>query len=165
MENREGDSVKEPVRQLPDAISRQLLVIKGRSGIQLKPLDEYLVRNQAQFGKGTDDYLAMVEVHQRNIDADHLLGIHEEIRKRYMITVDGVETEFLEAQPTVKNVWVGQYVKLLTPEEAATTEYAGSTALKWATINGKPPEMVVKANNGFFYPATRSDIVIPSKRF
>ena len=162
--NREGLLTNESVRKLPDAISRQLLIVKGRSGLLTEDLNDDLVENQARFGKGTDDYLAMAEAHQLNAGGD-VLGIHEEVRRRRIVTVGGVETEFIEADPKVKNIWVGKYVKLLTPEEAAETPYAGQTALKWATINGKSPEMVVKANNGYFYPATKNDIAISSKRF
>lgn len=164
-EHREDVVANESVRKLPDAISRQLLVIKGRSGLQLQEFDKGLVKNQADFGKGTDNYVAMAEVHQHNVGGDDVLGVHEEVRKSRMVTVDGVETVFVEAAPMVKNIWVGKHVKLLTPTEAAEYPYAGQTALKWATVNGQSPEMVVKASNGYFYPATKNDIVMPSERF
>lgn len=153
---------EETARVLPDGVKRQLITVKGRSGLLLQDLENWVVENQAQFGRGEDDYVAMVEAHQNTNMGIHskILGVREEVRKRRQLLVDGVETEFVEATPEVKNVWVGPYVKLLTPEEAAKTDYAGQTALKWATINKVEPEMVVKANDAFFYPATRNDVVI-----
>lgn len=154
---------QERVRILPDAINRRLLVVKDRSGLQLQDLDETLVGNQAHFGRGTDDYVSMVEVHETN-RLTRVLGVREEVRKVRMVIVDGVETEFLERSPKVRNIWVGDYVKLFTPNEAAKIPYAGQTALKWAIINGISPEMVVKANNGLFYPATKNDIVMSNSK-
>jgi ribosomal protein L19 len=162
----EGSVARESLRKLPDSITRQLLIVKGRSGLQLQNFDNFLVRNQAQFGRGTDDYVSMVKIHQNSgelIDAK-VLGVREEVRKRRMVIEDGVETEFAEAKPRIRNIWVGEYAKLITPDEAAKTEYDGQTALKWATINGILPEMVAKASNGYFYPATKNDVVMSPKK-
>lgn len=156
----------ESLRKLPDSITRQLLIVKGRSGLQLQNFDDWLVRNQAQFGKGTDDYVSMVQVHQNSgslIDTK-ILGVKEEVKKRRMAIEDGIETEFVERTPRVRNIWVGEYAKLFTPDEAAKTAFAGKTALNWATINGVVPEMVAKASDGFFYPATRNDVVMSPKK-
>src|SRR3990167_1742619 len=156
---------QEAARLLSDQVTRQLILIRGRSGPLTQDFDDWVVRNQARFGRDTDDYVAMVTAHQNtNIVLDaKVLGIREEVRKRCIATVDGQETEFVEATPFVRNIWVGEHVKLLTPEEAAKTPYSGQTALYWATVNKIVPEMVVRANNGYFYPATKNDIVMSDK--
>lgn len=109
----------------------------------------------------------MVEAHQ-NTNAglsDKVLGIKEEVRKRRMVIgEDGTETEFIEANSKVRNVWVGQYVELMTPKKAANTPFSGQNALYWATVNKVVPEMVVKASNGYFYPATKNDVVMHPKK-
>lgn len=156
---------QEAVRLLPDQVTRQLILIRGRSGPLTQDFDDWVVRNQARVGRDTDDYVAMVIAHQNtNIGLDaKVLGIHEEVRKRCMVTVDGQETEFIEAVPLVRNIWVGEHVKLLTPEEAAKTSYSGQTALYWAMGQGGVPEMIVRADNGYYYPATKNDIVMLDK--
>lgn len=154
---------QEIAKMLPDTIRRQLIVVRGRSGLLLEDFRDWVVRNQAQFGKGNDDYASMVKAHENtnnSSDGAKILGVHEEVRRTCRILIDGKQTEFVEANPSVRNVWVGKYVKLLNADGAANTEYAGSTALKWATNNGIVPEMVVRASNGYFYPATKKDIVI-----
>jgi len=164
--DREITGGQEITKMLPDVITRQLIVIRGRSGLLLEDLNEGLVKNQAQFGKGTDDYVSMVKVHEYNLKepGGTILGVHEEVRRRCAVPIDGVYTEFVESVPHVKNIWVGENVKLITPDEAAKWEYSGSTALKWATINGVTPERVVRASNGYFYPATNNDIVVSGKK-
>lgn len=162
----ETTSQTEVAKPLADQVTRQLILIKGRSGLLIQDMDAWVVKNQAQFGRGTDNYEGMVQAHQNtNVGLEaKVLGIHEEVRKRRTISVGGQETEFVEATPQVKNVWVGQYVKLMTPEEAAKTPFGGQNALSWATVNKVSPEMVVKASNGYFYPATKNDIVVaPTK--
>ncbi|MCL5434823.1 MAG: hypothetical protein M1405_00340 [Patescibacteria group bacterium] len=157
----------ESVEVLPPEIKRELLVVRGRSGLLIEPLDESLVANQGQFGKDTGDYASMVIVHQNNsmpgsTGTERFLGIHEEIRRKVRVAIDGKSTDFLEAVPESRNIWVGDYVKLFTPEEAAKMEYAGRKALDWAQSGGKAPEMVAKASDGYFYPATGKDIVVPA---
>ena len=157
----------ERARKLPDAISRQLIVIRGRSGLLFEDFNEGLVENQARFGRGTDDYVSMVKMHKNfnnSLDGANILGVREEVGKKCAVSIDGEEIEFVEAKPLVKNIWVGEHVRLLTPEEAAKWEYSGSTALEWATIEGVVPERVVRANNGYFYPATKNDIVMSGKK-
>lgn len=156
---------QEAVRLLPDQVTRQLILVRGRSGPLTQDLDDGVVRNQAKFERGTDDYVAMVTAHQNtNIGLDaKVLGIREEVRKRCIVAVDGQETEFVEATPFVRNIWVGEHVKLLTPEEAAKTPYSGQTALYWAMGQGGVPEMIVRADNGYYYPATKDDIVMLDK--
>lgn len=63
----------------------------------------------------------------------------------------------------MRNVWVGENTQLLTPEVAKKRLLGGQTALDWATHNGVDPEMVVRANNGHFYPASTNDIVMSDK--
>lgn len=164
-ELREATGQQEVAKPLPDKVTRQLILIKGRSGLLIQDMEAWVVDNQAKFGRGIEDYEGMVHAHQNtNVGLEaKVLGIHEEVRKRRTISVGGQETEFVEATPQVKNVWVGQYVKLMTPEEAAKTPFGGQNALSWATVNKVTPEMVVKANNGYFYPATKNDVVISSK--
>ncbi len=165
-EKAEGPVASESLRKLPDSITRQLLIVKGRSGLQLQNFDNFVVRNQAQFGRGTDDYVSMVKIHQNSgelIDAK-VLGVREEVRKRRMAIEDGIEIEFVEANPSVRNIWVGEHARLLTPDEASKTDYAGQTALKWATVNRVLPEMVAKASDGYFYPATKNDVVMSPKK-
>lgn len=145
---------------LPNYVGRKLMVIRGRSGMLLEEFNSGVVANQAMFGRNEDDHLAMVRAHSNVGIADYVLGVHEEVRRRLTVILDNEEIEFMEANPFVRNIWVGDYVKLYTPEVADTMEYAGRTALKWATVNGRVPEMVVKAVNGYFYPATRNDITI-----
>lgn len=162
----EGTSIVEGARLLPEEIRRQLIVVRGRSGLLFEDFDNWLVENQAKFGKGTDDYVAMVQVHDSSKmgPGEKVLGIHEEVSKRCTVVIDGKETEFVEANPQIRNIWVGEYANLLTPEEAANTPYSGRTALDWATQGGKTPEMIIRANNGYFYPATKNDVVMSDKR-
>lgn len=158
----ETSSSVEGARLLPDSVTRQLIVVRGRSWLLYEDFDDLLVENQAKFGKGTDNYVAMV--HGGKIGSgEYILGIHEETSKRCIVMIDGIETEFVEANPQARNIWVGEYAKLLTPEEAQKTPYGGRTALDWATWGGKTPEMVVRASNGYFYPATSNDEVISAK--
>ncbi len=161
--------ISEPLRKLPDSITRSLLITTGRNGLQQRGFDGWIAQNQTPFRPEADDYyLAMVAAHQGSMviptDA-RILGIREEVTRRCMVIEDGTETEFVEASPIARNIWVGdKHVRLLTPDEAAKIDYSSQTALKWATINGVVPEMVVKANNGYFYPATKNDIVISPQK-
>jgi hypothetical protein len=154
---------------LTPEIKRQLIVVKPRMGPLLVDFNPIVVENQAEFGRDTSDYETMVVAHGNCITEeisieDKILGVREETRKAANILIDGRETKFVEAEPSVRNIWVGRHVKLYTPEDAAKYDYGGQTALRWATRSGVVPEMVVKASNGYFYPATKNDIVVTSDR-
>lgn len=108
----------------------------------------------------------MVEAHQRQMSREtfvHVLGVHEEMRKVCTIVVEGTEMEMVALNPTARTIWVGIHVKLMTPEEAEKISRAGKNGLILATFNGVVPEMVVQADNGSFYPATKNDIVMSSE--
>lgn len=156
----ETRSLQEGPRFLPDGVYRQLIIIKGRSGPLLRDYDKGVMRNLEWMDHGPDDFGSIVRGHQNTDSTIKVLGIYEEIRKRCVVVVDGVDTEFHEATPKYKNIWVGEHVKLLTPEEAAETHYGGRTALDWASQGGPKPKMVVRANDGYFYPANVNDVVI-----
>src|SRR3989338_1958965 len=73
----------EHVEILSAEVRRTLLLIRGRSGLLEEPLNEFIVANQRQFGRDTDDYASMVLAHQTNTfpgskENEIYLGIHEE---------------------------------------------------------------------------------------
>lgn len=174
MEKRYGSTAKESVEKLPDSITRQVLVSKGHVGsvLELRKLWDWDFH--PPFSIESDSYYldALVQLknnmpHPYLLAGDVVLGIREEVRKRRTIILeDGANTEFIEAEPQVRNVWVGNKgIGLYTPDEAAKINYMDDkTALEWATINGNgvDPEMVVQANDGYFHPATKNDIVLVS---
>lgn len=149
--------------ELPPRVDRKLLGTKGRSGLLLHDMDEWRVRNQAQFGRDTSDYVSMVLAHRGMSGLDDILGIQEETRRMFQVKMGREQLEVMEALPFIRNIWVGEHVKLLTPEQAAEYPHGGQTALRWATINGQVPEMVARASNGYFYPATRDDIALSDR--
>jgi hypothetical protein len=157
------------IKRIPEMVTRKLLIVEGRSEIKQADYDPFLVRNQAQFGKGEDDYAAMVQVHQNNMSVlnSHVLGVTEQKREAFkQVAPDGTKKTFIEDPPRTVNYWVGEHVKLLTPEEAEAIPFAGQNGLYWATqgAKGEKPELVVRANNGYFYPAKKGDfIIIPPK--
>jgi hypothetical protein len=170
-ESSEHNPSIEAVETLPSQITRTLILISGRDELSTRPLDEDLVANQKQFGKDTDDYAAMVSVHQSNAavlrdnsGTEKYLGIHEEVRRKVRVMMSGKPITYLEETPDARNIWVGDNVQLLTPDQAANTPYGGRTALDWAKAGGKTPEMVVRASNGYFYPANAKDIVVPESK-
>lgn len=98
---------------------------------------------------------------------EKVLGIRETTRRQFRINVNGEQITTQEATPTIVNKWISwadtSCVQLITAGKAKEYQYAGKTALEWATVNGKVPEMVVRANNGYFYPATSNDIIVNVK--
>lgn len=157
-----GVSTEGEIRFLRDQVTRYLVVKKGHFGLQNRIFDNWIVANQARLGRGPDDYVALVEAHKLQMpdDLTEVLGVHEEVRKACTVVVEGDEMEMVATQATARTYWIGKYVKLMTPEEAERIPYAGKNGLIWATINGVPPEKVVRANNGLFYPASKNDIVV-----
>lgn len=157
------------VEILAPSINREVLYVStvpGRSVLLVKPFDPSLVGLQAQFGRGEDNVAAMAVVHE-NL-REKVLGIRETTRRQFRITVDGEQIITQEATPTVVNKWISwastsPHEQLITAGEAQEYQYAGKTALEWATVNGEVPEMVVKANNGYFYPATLNDVIVKVK--
>ena len=155
----------EHVEILSAEVRRTLLLIRGRSGLLEEPLNEFIVANQRQFGRDTDDYASMVLAHQTNTfpgskENEIYLGIHEEVRRKVRVVIDDKPVDFLEAVPEVRNIWVGDNVQLLTAEQAGKKEHEGRTALDFAKSGGEIPEMVVWASDCRFYPATARDIVV-----
>lgn len=148
---------------LPPSVDRKLLVVRGRSGLLTEDLDRLVVENQRRFGRNPDDYLSIVFTHQNVNSAARILGIREETRRRLLVVLGEEEVEFVEAKASVRNIWVGEHVRLYAPHEAARRDYAGRNALEWATLSGQTPEMVVHANNGYFYPAAANDIILTGK--
>lgn len=148
---------------LEDLVERRLMVVKPPSGLLLQDLDMGIVATQASSWRNTDGYLAMIRAHQYIRPAsDQILGIHEELRRRCIVFIDEEEVEFAEIKPFMtRNIWVGKFTRLYTAEAAANIDHAGSTALICATVNNKVPEMVARASNSYFYPATINDITIP----
>lgn len=140
-------------------IERKLLGVKGRSGLIAVDFDEFVVRNQEQFGRGTSDYVSMVMAHRGISSLDRVLGIREATIRRCALDLNGEIVEFVEARPFTRNIWIGEYVRLISRDEAAKMPYAGQTALSWATVNNQVPKLIVRADNGYFYPATPLDIV------
>lgn len=163
--NEASPAVERAPINLEPRIDQKLIVVKGRSGISFQDFKPQVVENQAGFGRTTADYVSMVVAHRNTVPDYKILGIHQEKRRRCLVQTDGGEqVEFEEANPLKVNVWVGEHVKMYTSEEAAVIEYAGSSALKWATVDGQTPEMVVKASDGLFYPANRNDIIMSDKK-
>jgi hypothetical protein len=162
-EQTEGNLKQEGARFLPDKTVRKLLISGGRGGIRVEDLNKIVLDNQARFGYSPDDYVGIVQAHQNVVTLSNILGIQEEVRKSCMVSVDGKDMVFIEETPKVRNIWVGKYTRLLTPAEAEETNHSGRTALAWATRNGVVPEMVAKARDGFFYPATANDIAIQAE--
>lgn len=134
----------------------KLLVARREKGLLLEDFDPVVVENQRRLGRDVDDYFSMVVAHQNTTYEAKILGIHIETRRRLLVTLDGEEVEFVEANPFVRNIWVGENVRLYSPDQAVVYEYA----LRWDTVGGQTPEMVVYANNGYFYPATRNDSIV-----
>lgn len=104
-----------------------------------------------------------------------ILGIHEEARRRLSIKTQGEEVEFIEANPFIRNSWVGEGIELYTPEEASTIKHSGETARRWHSFmfehgslnslfytGNSNLEMIVKATDGYFYAATKNDTVFPA---
>lgn len=154
------------ITRLPDEITRELVFIKGRSGLLYEPFNPGLVANQARFDKPESNLEAMFQVHARNASADkRILGIREMVKECFDIIFDGQSRTVVSKDPQTKTTWFGSGVRIISPEEAAQIPYAGRTALNWAKdlILIGTPEMVVKANNGFFYPASRKDIAVDLK--
>lgn len=146
---------------LPHKVERNLIVYRGGLGLKSFEFGEDL---------NADDPLATIRSQQcSSFIAGRILGIHEESKRR--LSVDG--TEYVEANPLIRNIWVGENSRLYTPEEAATIQHGETNALRWALEHESAltqivltgtclyPEMVVRASNGRFYTATKNDTVFP----
>lgn len=154
------------IKSGPEEVTRRLIVVENRSGIQLKDFDPWVVDNQAQFGEREDDVASMVRAHENakyQGTGTRVLGVSVDKRDTLeRVLPDGTSIRFVEDPPRTVNHWVGESVQLLTPEEASKTPYAGKTALEWASQGGVTPAMVVRANNSYFYPAGINDKVVSS---
>ncbi|MBI2420597.1 MAG: hypothetical protein HYV38_00745 [Candidatus Levybacteria bacterium] len=165
----EGTST-EPVKRLPDRVFRGLVVADGRRPMFIRGLDDDLVANQRLLGRDTDNYAAMVSVHQRNSlppgqsGNERYLGIHEEVTRRFELAVNGETIEVQETEPFSRIIWVGDNVRIISATEAAEIPHAGKTALYWAMMNNEQriPESVVRASDGYYYPAHPEDITVPA---
>lgn len=152
------------INQLPDEVSRSLVYVSGRSGIQLKPFDPGIVANQAHFGCPESDLTAMFIAHNVAAIGETILGIREETKRRYdLVFADGETEAVLSKDSEVATTWFGENVKIMARDEAGKTEYAGQTALKWATVGEVVPDAVVRARNGYFYPASPNDKAVSVK--
>lgn len=159
----EADVNKEifPITELPEITERQLIGIGVRGGRLLTvPFNPSIVIDQSNMGIFGSEYRSMILAHGRVTTLHRIFGIHEEVRRRFLITVGGQQREVMDSQPIVRNVWMGDEIRLYPTSEASHIPYMGQTALSWATIDGQVPEMVVKIENNY-YPATENDIVIP----
>lgn len=158
---------KERVVVLAPLVVREVLFVERRSGLKTKPLDPFKVKNQAQFGRGEDDAAAMAQVHAGF--GEFPLGMRTTTIRNYRITTpDGESVEVQESKPSVKNEWISwaeKQVTLLTKGEAKNISHSGRTGLEWASNGKTVPDRVVRASNGFFYPATSHDIVVKSDSY
>jgi len=155
------DVSKGDITKLPDEIQRCLVFISGRHGsLQFKPFDPAIVANQSGLGRPESDLESMFKAHDRMSSlGEQVLGIREEVRRRFILVVDSLAQDVVSRIPDVKTTWFGEYAKLMTTDEARMVSFAGRTAFDWAKSGKTDPEMVVKARNGYFYPASVKDNV------
>ncbi len=175
-EKREGSAANESLRKLPDSTTKRLLVTStGRSGLELLDFDDWVAESQAKSGQRIGDYPAMVKAAYQNVNVGwelvrldaKILGVREEVRKRRIVTVDGTKTEFVEAIPSIRNIWIGEGARLLTPDEATKAHYPGQKVVNlaaWSIVNGILPERFAKVGEGHFYPATKNDEVMSLRK-
>lgn len=148
-----------PVAVLQPEVDRKLMYVRKnrRRIIMLDNLDPALEGPQFQ-PKDAVDVSAQTPSYRNTL---LYLGIQEMTWRRIRAFLDGTNFSLVEETPSVRNIWVGEDTKLYTPEEAKQIPHKRQTALisasRWQST---PPEMVVRAKNGEFYPATINDIVI-----
>lgn len=167
MEKNELGKPEQRVEVLEPSVVREILFVEDdHSGLKTKPFDSILVEHQIRSGRGIDDPVQMVLMHDNFGEKE--LGIRETTKQQYSITIDKKQIVTEEKKPSVKNIWISwanKFCKLLTIDEARETQYGGKSALEWATTDGgKVPEMVIRASNGYFYPATSKDEVVTANK-
>jgi len=148
-----------PVALLQPEVDRKLMYVrKGqRRIVLLDNLDSSLDGPQFQLDQATD-----IVAHAPSYRNGMLyLGIHEVTWRRVRAFIDNTNFSLIEETPSVRNIWVGENAKLYTPQEAEQIPHKRQTALaaasRWTEAT---PEMVARAINGEFYPATKNDIVV-----
>lgn len=157
------DQPQNLIEELSPTTTQDLIVYNNRTGLRVENPDDRILR------KCGGNVSNIIQQHQNNTlanirpEEDCILGITETSRRTFIINVNGEMINVISATPLVRNIWVGENVRLLTLEETKIYSFAREVIESFAKKNGKLPEMIVCARNGRFYPASSSDEVIKEK--
>ena len=163
--------VEQKIEILPPSIVHEVLCTSlyaggGLDRLFAKPSDPFLIRNQARFVPAENNVMLRALAH--NEHGDKVLGVRKITRRQFGITVDGEQIITQEATPAVVNKWISWANKrpcsLMAADEARKTPYGGGTVLQYVTgSDDRIPEMVLRAGDGNFYPATSRDIIVETR--
>ena len=146
-----------PAAVLQPVVGRRLIIARGQNEMGLRVVDNRVMKLLAEEGRDQDP-LAILRGHGNSVE--QFLGLHQQTRRRIRAFIQNTNFSLLEEEPTINNIWVGEDVELLKPEDVGEKIVARGVTDREISGGRRFPEMIVRAANGRLYPATKNDIVV-----